>query len=41
MLEKFLRRRASIQRLRGGLLGPHLDSFVATLATWAMFPFPG
>src|SRR3954471_4307681 len=32
MLENFLRRRATIERLRGGLLGPHLDSFVATLS---------
>lgn len=31
MLEKFLRRRAIIERLRGGLLGPHLDSFIAAL----------
>ena len=32
MLENFLRDRAVIERLRGGLFGPHLDSFVATLA---------
>jgi hypothetical protein len=32
MLENFLRDRATIERLRGGLFGPHLDSFIATLA---------
>ena len=32
MLENFLRDRATIERLRGGLFGPHLDSFVADLA---------
>jgi site-specific recombinase XerD len=32
MLENFLRRHATIERLRGGLLGPHLDSFVADLS---------
>jgi site-specific recombinase XerD len=32
MLEKFLRRRAIIERLRAGLLGQHLDSFVAALS---------
>ena len=32
MLENFLRRRATIVRLRAGLLGPHLDSFVAALS---------
>jgi site-specific recombinase XerD len=29
MLEKFLPDRAAVERLRGGLFGPHLDSFVA------------
>jgi len=32
MLENFLRDRAIIERLRGGLFGPHLDSFIADLA---------
>ena len=32
MLENFLRDRTTIQLLRGGLFGPHLDSFVADLA---------
>jgi site-specific recombinase XerD len=32
MLENFLRDRTTIERLRGGLFGPHLDSFVANLA---------
>jgi site-specific recombinase XerD len=32
MLENFLRARAVIERLRGGLFGPHLDSFVASLS---------
>ena len=32
MLENFLRGSAAIERLRGGLFGPHLDSFVATLS---------
>jgi site-specific recombinase XerD len=30
MLENFLGDRAAVERLRGGLFGPHLDSFVAT-----------
>jgi site-specific recombinase XerD len=32
MLENFLRARAAIERRNGGLLGPHLDSFVASLS---------
>ena len=32
MLENFLRDRTTIERLRGGLFGPHLDSFAADLA---------
>ena len=32
MLENVLRDRATIERLREGLFGPHLDSFIATLA---------
>ena len=32
MLENFLRDRAAIERLRRGSFGPHLDSFVASLA---------
>jgi hypothetical protein len=32
MLENFLRARAAIERRSGGLLGPHLDSFVASLS---------
>jgi site-specific recombinase XerD len=32
MLENFLWDRATIDRLRGCLFGPHLDSFIATLA---------
>jgi site-specific recombinase XerD len=32
MLEDFFRRRATFERLRGGLLGPHFDSFVAALS---------
>jgi hypothetical protein len=32
MLENLLRARSAIERLRGGLFGPHLDSFIATLA---------
>lgn len=32
MLENFLQHRATIEHLRGGLLGPHLDSFVAALS---------
>jgi hypothetical protein len=32
MLENFLRDRATSERLRGGLFGPHLDSFIAYLA---------
>ena len=31
MLENFLPNRATGERLRQGLFGPHLDSFVATL----------
>jgi site-specific recombinase XerD len=30
MLEKFVPDRSAVERLRGGLFGPHLDSFVAT-----------
>ena len=30
MLETIFSDRATIERLRGGLFGPHLDSFVAT-----------
>ena len=32
MLGNFLRVRAAIERRSGGLLGPHLDSFVASLS---------
>jgi site-specific recombinase XerD len=32
MLDNFLSRRAAVQRLRGGLLGSHLDSFVAAVS---------
>jgi hypothetical protein len=32
MLENFLPDHATIERLRGGLFSPHLDSFIATLA---------
>jgi len=32
MLENFLSSRAAAERLRGGLLGAHLDSFLATLS---------
>ena len=32
MLENFLRARTAIERRSGGLLGPHLDSFVASLS---------
>jgi site-specific recombinase XerD len=32
MLENLFRSRATLERLRGGLLGPHLDSLVATLS---------
>ena len=32
MLENFLGDHPTIERLRGGLFGPHLDSFIATPA---------
>lgn len=32
MLENFLPSRAAVERLRGGLLGAHLDSFIATVS---------
>jgi hypothetical protein len=38
MLENFLRDRATIERLRGCLFGPHLDSFIATFALYRVMP---
>jgi hypothetical protein len=35
MLENFFRDGPTIERFRGGLFGPHLDSFIATLARFS------